>query len=54
MTRRVTAPLAIAFLALLIGFDQASATLNPYKAPAMLALGSGTAAAGGFCGAMPK
>ncbi|AMY70146.1 hypothetical protein [Frigidibacter mobilis] len=53
MTRRVTAPLAIALVGLLILFDHATADLNPYKAPPLLALGSGTAASGGFCGAMP-
>jgi len=54
MTRRVTAPLAILMIGLLIAFDHASAELNPYKAPPLLALGSGAAASGGFCGAMPE
>lgn len=54
MTRRTTAPLAIALLGLLILFDQATSDLNPYRAPPMLALGSGTAAVGGFCGALPQ
>lgn len=53
MTRRTTAPIAIVLLGLLIAFDHASAELNPYKAPPLLALGSGAAASGGFCGAMP-
>lgn len=54
MTRKVTAALAIAFLVGLVSFDQATADLNPYKAPAAFALGSGTAASGGFCGALPQ
>lgn len=54
MTRRVTAPLAILMIGLLIAFDSATAELNPYKAPPLLALGSGAAASGGFCGAMPE
>ncbi len=54
MTRHVTAFAALALIGLLIVFDHATADLNPYKAPPMLALGSGVEAAGGFCGAMPK
>jgi len=54
MTRRVTAPIAILFLGLLIVFDHATSDLNPYKAPPIIALGSGVVATGGFCGAMPQ
>jgi len=54
MTRRFTASLAIALVGLLILFDSATAELNPYKAPPLLALGSGAVASGGFCGAMPE
>ncbi|MDT1062077.1 hypothetical protein RM190_09430 [Paracoccus sp. CPCC 101403] len=54
MTRRVTAPLAILLLGMLIFFDHATSDLNPYKAPPIFALGSGVEASGGFCGAMPK
>lgn len=54
MTRAVTASIAIAFLVALVGFDQASADLNPYKAPPAFALGSGQSSSGGFCGALPE
>lgn len=54
MTRRFTGSLAIALLAGLILFDQATAELNPYKAPPAFALGSGQATVGGFCGALPE
>lgn len=54
MTRKFTASLAIAFIATLILFDQATAELNPYQAPPAFALGSGLASAGGFCGALPQ
>jgi hypothetical protein len=54
MTRRFTATLAMMFLVVLIGFDLATAPLNPYHTPAAFALGSGGMAAGGFCGALPK
>lgn len=54
MTRHVTAFAALTFVGLLIVFDHATAELNPYKAPPVFALGSGTEATGGFCGAMPK
>ncbi|MDO6456085.1 MULTISPECIES: hypothetical protein [Celeribacter] len=53
MTRRFTATLAIVGLFLLVGFDLMSAPPNPYHAPPALALGSGIAASGGFCGALP-
>jgi len=53
MTRHLTAAIAVLGIALLIGLDAAATPPNPYKAPALLALGSGTAPAGGFCGALP-
>lgn len=54
MTRAFTASLALALLALLVIFDLATSPPNPYQAPAAFALGSGAAAAGGFCAALPK
>lgn len=54
MTRRFTAGAALLLLAALLAFDHATSDLNPYKAPPVLALGSGVAATGGFCGAMPQ
>lgn len=53
MTRRITAPLAVLFALGIIGFDLAHVTPNPYKAPAIFALGSGALPTGGFCGALP-
>ena len=54
MTRTFTATLALVFLAALIGFDLVTSELNPYQAPVAFALGSGSAASGGFCGALPN
>ncbi|WP_166462007.1 hypothetical protein [Paracoccus alkanivorans] len=54
MTRSFTATIAIALLAALVLFDQATAELNPYKAPPAFALGSGQIPSGGFCGALPQ
>ncbi|WP_192841329.1 hypothetical protein [Falsirhodobacter sp. alg1] len=54
MTRRMTAFLAVAGLAAMVALDVAGAPPNPYQAPPMLALGSGVAASGGFCGALPN
>lgn len=54
MTRQLTAPAALLFLAVLLIFDASVAPPNPYKAPPLFALGSGTVASGGFCGALPK
>ena len=51
MTRRAVAALACLSLAALLAFDLAAAPPNPYDAPALLALGSGAAPVGGFCGA---
>lgn len=54
MTRRTMAAICLAMLAAVVGADLSAVTPNPYRAPAALALGSGAAAAGGFCGALPK
>ena len=54
MTRHLTAGIAVLFLGALILFDQVTTPPNPYKAPPLLALGSGAEASGGFCGALPK
>ena len=54
MTRRPTAAAVLAGLAILIAADVAATPPNPYRAPAMLALGSGAEASGGFCGALPR
>jgi len=53
MTRLVIALIAVASVAVLIGLDAAATPPNPYKAPRFLALGSGAAPSGGFCGALP-
>ncbi|MEP3045596.1 MAG: hypothetical protein ABJL55_06710 [Roseibium sp.] len=53
MTRRIPALAALLGVALLIGFDLSATPPNPYKAPPLLALGSGAAPSGGFCGALP-
>ncbi|WP_164876083.1 hypothetical protein [Falsirhodobacter deserti] len=54
MTRKLTAGAALAFILGVIALDVTGAPANPYKAPALLALGSGAVATGGFCGALPK
>lgn len=51
MTRRTIAAVACAMVAGLIALDLAAVRPNPYDAPALLALGSGAAPVGGFCGA---
>lgn len=53
MTRRVTAFATIALLGAFIWFDATATPPNPFAAPAAIALGSGVAASGGFCGALP-
>lgn len=54
MTRHLTAGIALAFVAAIVLADLAAgAGLNPYRAPALLALGSGQTAAGGHCAALP-
>jgi len=54
MTRRVTAPLAIVFVLLFVVGDYIAYPPNPYKAPAIIALGSGASSSGGFCGSLPE
>lgn len=54
MTRRVTALAGVFMLFALIGADYANSRPNPYQQPAIFALGSGAASAGGFCGALPE
>ena len=54
MTRRATALAVVALVAGLLTLDVAtSAPLNPFAAPALLALGSGQAATGALCAAPP-
>lgn len=54
MTRLVIALIAVLGVAGLIALDASATPPNPYKAPPLLALGSGTAPSGGFCGALPN
>lgn len=54
LTRRLTAPLALLLVAALIIFDALHSPPNPFAAPSLFALGSGEAAVGGFCGALPE
>lgn len=54
MTRRPVAFAVLALIAGLILFDaSASAPLNPFQAPPAFALGSGEAASGAHCAAVP-
>ena len=53
MTRRFTALTALLGIAALLALDLSATPPNPYAAPPVIALGSGVAAAGGFCGALP-
>jgi len=53
MSRALPACLTVGLLLVLIGLDYAASPPDPYRAPAMIALGSGAASAGGFCGALP-
>ena len=48
MTRRITGLLALSLILGLILFDLSTAQVNPYRAPPIIALGSGVASAGGF------
>ena len=52
-SRRVPAGIAVCFLLALVALDYVVNPPDPYRAPAILALGSGAASAGGFCGALP-
>lgn len=54
MTRRAISFVAILAVAVLVGFDVLATPPNPYAAPSAIALGSGEAASGGFCGALPN
>lgn len=54
MTRRLTAVLLVALVVAVLLIDRrASAPLNPFAAPPLLALGSGQAATGAHCAALP-
>jgi hypothetical protein len=54
MTRRPIAALTLLLLGGLLVFDlAASEPLDPFKAPPLLALGSGTAAGGAHCASLP-
>jgi hypothetical protein len=54
-TRRLTATLALAFIGVLIALDLGWSTpLDPFKAPPVFALGSGQAASGAHCAALPR
>ena len=51
MTRRHIMFTACGLLAAMLALDLRASPPNPYNAPAALALGSGAAPVGGFCGA---
>lgn len=53
MTRFITAYIAISLIGAFLIIDFIQAVPNPYNAPSMFSLGSGEAAAGGFCGSLP-
>lgn len=54
MTRLPIVIVLLGVMAGLVAFDLArSAPLNPYGAPPLLALGSGQAASGAHCAALP-
>lgn len=53
MTRRAVAAGVLGLILAVLGLDLAtSAPLNPYRAPPLLALGSGLAAGGAHCAAV--
>jgi len=54
MTRRFTTTIAFVSFAFLLFADIQFTPPNPYVAPSIIALGSGQASAGGFCGALPQ
>lgn len=54
MTRRVPAAIALALLLALVALDYAASPPDPYRPPPIVALGSGAASSGGFCGALPE
>jgi hypothetical protein len=54
LSRKFTVVFVFAMLAGLLLMDHVqSQSLNPFKAPAVLALGSGQAGAGAHCAALP-
>ena len=54
LTRRLTATAALALIAAIVLTDLAtSAPLDPFRAPPAIALGSGQAASGAHCAALP-
>jgi len=54
MTRTVTMAAAALMVAALLALDvSVSAAPNPFRAPPLLALGSGQAAGGAHCAALP-
>lgn len=54
MTRRATMLAIVLMAGGLVAFDlSVSATPNPFRAPPLLALGSGQAAGGAHCSALP-
>ncbi len=53
-TRKITATLALAFLVAVLALDLAAGIRpDPFAAPPILALGSGAAASGAHCSALP-
>lgn len=53
MTRGTSATAGMTLLLALIITDFVLSRPDPYQQPAIFALGSGAASAGGFCGALP-
>ncbi|RKE94647.1 hypothetical protein [Sulfitobacter guttiformis] len=54
LTRRLVAALTLAVLAGMLALDlRMSQPLDPFRTPAVLALGSGQAGAGAHCAALP-
>jgi hypothetical protein len=55
MTRKITALLLITVMICFVAWDlAASEPVNPFQAPPLLALGSGLAAGGAHCAALPS
>ena len=54
MTRGIVIVLLLFSLVGLALLDMKASPPNPYTAPAIVALGSGVAASGGFCGDLPN
>jgi len=55
VTRWLTGLAALAFIGAVVAGDLAGGAIpNPYKAPALLALGSGAAPGGAFCAMPPE